>query len=109
MRSLRLGIVGGFLALSASCTELAVLDAGTVVTTDKSTVDHAVSFFSGKNCSTVRLEAGRTYCVEDELNPTPAVHCYRTLGEVTCYSRRDPFRNGRGEVGVNDQNFTTPR
>lgn len=91
------------------CTDFGIFESASVMTTDKTVLDNAISLLSGKDCSTVRREAGRTYCVEDEPNPTPAIHCYKTLGEVTCYDRPDPYGGGQQKVGVNDHNRTTPR
>ncbi|MCP5367087.1 MAG: hypothetical protein H6907_19900 [Hyphomicrobiales bacterium] len=99
----RLALVLGVLAC-AGCTDFALLDGGAVVATDKTIGDHVVSLFSGKNCSTVRAEQGFTYCEEDEPRITPAVHCYRTLGTVTCYDQPDPTRDPREEVGLNQHN-----
>ena len=71
----------------------ALLDGGSVVLTDKTMEDHAVSFGSGKDCSSVRSEQGLTYCKEDEPKfVPPVVNCYRTLGEVSCYDRPDPYQ-----------------
>jgi hypothetical protein len=70
----------------------AQLEGASAVVTQKPFTDHVVSFFSGKNCSTVRREQGLTYCEEDELQSGAAkVYCYRALGGVTCYDRPDPF------------------
>ena len=88
-----------------ACTDLAILEGAAVMGTDKTIPDHVISYYSGKDCSTVRKERGQTYCVEDEPNPTPAVHCYRTLDRVSCYDRRDPHRDGQREMGNNDHNL----
>jgi hypothetical protein len=87
------------LALSA-CNEFSIFGTASVVATDKTLSDHAVSYFSGKHCSTVRKETGRSYCEEDELNPTPSVHCYRDLAGVTCYKQSDPYGDRRRELGA---------
>jgi len=83
-------------------------DALTVVGTDKTIVDHLVSFKSGKNCSTVRRELGLHYCEEDEPDVNPRVYCYNTLGRVTCYDRPDPHANGVQKVGDNSHNLLDP-
>jgi len=92
------------LVFLTGCADFAFLDAGTVVTTDKTIDDHMVSLFSGKNCSSVRAEQGFSYCEEDEVRITPAVHCYRSLGSVTCFDKPDPTRHPSEEVGYNDRN-----
>ncbi len=84
---------------------VAQIEGVTVVGTEKTLEDHIISFASGKNCSTARSQRGLTYCVEDEVRYKPAVHCYRNLGEVTCYDKPDPKRGGEREIGNNDYNF----
>jgi len=63
-----------------------VISTGVTMASDKTLVDHLVSYNSGKDCSTVRTEQGRTYCREDEPNPAYAGYCYPTIGDVTCYA-----------------------
>lgn len=87
---------------------LAQIDMFTVVGTDKTVVDHVVSVSSGKNCSSVRLEQGDYYCEEDEPRITQNIHCYKTLGRVTCYTKPDPYKEGYQKVGVNDHNLVDP-
>ncbi len=88
----------------ASCSDATLIEGASVIATDKTLADHAISFYSGKHCSSVRLERGLTYCVEDEKHLTPLVHCYSTLGEVTCYDRPSPYPGGQQELGSNDHN-----
>jgi len=76
-----------------------IVNTGVTMASDKTIGDHLVSFQSGKDCSTVRVEQGRTYCKEDEPNPIPDVHCYRTIGDVTCYSEPDPQRHLDDRIG----------
>ena len=102
-----LGFVSGLMLLGG-CTSgnLVHMDIFSVVATDKTLVDHAVSLGSGKNCSSVRVEQGMRYCEEDELKIKPAVHCYKTLGRVSCYEQKDPYKTNRPEIGNNDHNLT---
>ncbi|PHS78802.1 MAG: hypothetical protein COB59_05210 [Rhodospirillaceae bacterium] len=67
-----------------------IISTGLVMGSDKTLSDHIESYRTGKDCSTVRMEKGRTYCREDEPNPIPKVTCYRTLADVVCYSVADP-------------------
>jgi hypothetical protein len=69
-----------------------------LVTSDKTIGDHIISLYSGKNCSTLRVENDLTYCVEDEPRPQKNGYCYRTIGSVTCYDRPDPHNGGYQEV-----------
>ena len=87
---------------------VAVIEGASLVTTEKAASDHIISFYSGKDCSSKRKEQGDTYCREDEPNPSPVVHCYRTLGEVTCYDRADPYENGAAPVGTPDATIRNP-
>ncbi|MEG3618894.1 hypothetical protein V5T82_10550 [Magnetovibrio sp. PR-2] len=79
-----------------------VLATAVTVGTDKTVLDHIVSYSSGKDCSTVRSEQGRTYCREDEPNPTPQVHCYRSLADVTCYAAPSETRPIDERVGTSN-------
>ncbi|HEY9164472.1 MAG TPA: hypothetical protein VIN57_07655 [Magnetovibrio sp.] len=78
---------------------VSILSSAVVVGTDKSLSDHVVSLRTGKNCSTVRVEQGRTYCREDEPNPMPTMYCYPTLGDVMCYAQPDPTRKPGDALG----------
>lgn len=76
-----------------------ILSGVSVMATDKTIPDHIASYRSGKDCSTVRTEQGRTYCREDESRPQPVAYCYRTIGDVTCYAEPDPARQPGDTVG----------
>jgi len=79
---------------------LSVVSTALTMGTDKTLTDHLVSYRTGKDCSTVRTEQGRTYCKEDEPNPVAAVHCYPSLGDVTCYADANPARKPDERLGV---------
>lgn len=80
-------------------TPLAAVEGLTVIGTHKTIGDHIVSYQRGKNCSTVRVQLGRTYCEEDEQVPPEEVYCYRTLGDVTCYDKPMPASENYQTVG----------
>ncbi len=94
--------------LLSACTALvppiAAVEGITAVGTGKPLSDHIVSYASGKNCSIVRSSTGRSYCEEDELNPSPKVWCYRSLGSVDCYDRPDPYNGNQRQLGDNSHN-----
>lgn len=107
MRAHRIMILTGTALLVSACTEfysvlprtiiktagnVNLVSTGVTMATDKTLVDHVVSFQSGKDCSTVRSEQGRTYCKEDEPNPMPVAYCYRSIGDVTCFTAPDSTR-----------------
>lgn len=81
------------------------IDGATIIFTDKSLGDHLISAGSGKDCSTVRTEQGMTYCKEDEISLTPAVYCYRTLGDVDCFAKPDPYGLNQRKIGESDHNY----
>jgi hypothetical protein len=85
------------LGACSSIPQFAGAEAASVVVTDKTFTDHIVSLGSGKNCSTLRTQADLTYCEEDEVAAKYVSYCYRTLGNVTCYDRPNPF-NGRQQI-----------
>ena len=87
---------------SSGVPGLAQVDVLTVMGTDKTIVDHVVSLSSGKNCSAVRLEKGQYYCKEDEPEIQQNIHCYNTLGRVTCYTRPDPYNGRYQKIGQNN-------
>ena len=103
----------GLLVLAAcggqDLVPLPVLDAATVIGTDKTIIDHGVSLASGKDCSSVRLEQGKRYCKEDDPVIRPDVYCYRTLADVTCYDRPDPSRQRYLLLGQDDYNRNVER
>ena len=86
---------------------VAQFDVFSVVGTDKTIIDHLVSYTSGKDCSFVYVEKGNRYCKEDAPVIKPQVYCYSTLGRATCYETPDPFANGQRESGNNDHNLVT--
>jgi hypothetical protein len=95
----RFMMVMGLLAL-AGCSavsgaqsvapQAALIEAATIIGTDKTIGDHVVSFATNKNCSTVRKQLGKHYCEEDEIGRVDEVYCYRTLAKVTCYAVPSP-------------------
>jgi len=120
MRKLQLLSVSVFALMLSACTDMFgsdvydyvsrdginkigtynVLSTAVTMGTDKTISDHLVSLKTGKDCSTVRVEQGRTYCREDEPNPMPQTYCYRTIGDVTCYTEANPARLEIGRVGT---------
>ena len=94
-------------ACAALVTPVVAVEGLSAVGTGKPLSDHVVSYYSGKDCSSVRRNTGRSYCEEEELNPTPNVFCYRTLGRVSCYSRPDPHDGNQRQMGDNSHNVDT--
>ena len=92
-----------FLALTlAACdagTSAMLLTANVVsfVNTDKTLVDHGVSFAQDKDCSALYWAEEERYCrdgaeTEDvPIEPASAgPYCYRSIGSIVCYRQPDP-------------------
>lgn len=98
-----------FIGACSPYLPIAAYEGATAVGSGKTISDHVISFASGKNCSTIRSNTGRTYCEEDEPNPIPKVWCYRTIGKVVCYDRPDPYQGNQLRMGDNNHNLDTPK
>jgi hypothetical protein len=59
--------------------------------------DTAVSFAVGADCSIVRVDAGKSYCMK-EPPPKPVPVCTRTLGTVDCWANPEAFGERLTEV-----------
>jgi hypothetical protein len=47
--------------------------------------DAVYSLWTGRDCSVVRLDEGKTYCRPLEPPPEPPAFCTRSLGSVDCW------------------------
>ncbi|HEY0184079.1 MAG TPA: hypothetical protein VGC09_14825 [Rhodopila sp.] len=56
-----------------------------VATIQRSPLDAAYSLFTGRDCSIVRLDQGKTYCRAVEPKPEPPPYCTRGLATVNCW------------------------
>lgn len=99
---LRAAALACALAPLAACTPaqvgaMAGLSVVSYVETDKFLTDHLVSKMTGRDCAAANaIESGRM-CKDRDTGVHVAeapVYCYRTLGEITCYSTPDPYRSG---------------
>lgn len=85
------------------------LEAISLIGTDKTVGDHVISLASGKDCSSVRSEQGKTYCKEDQIAaPKPEMYCYRNIGQVTCYEKPQPY-GSYIPIDQNDHNIPRER
>jgi hypothetical protein len=62
--------------------------AGSVSALGRAPPDVVVSLITGRDCSAVRLEQGKSYCRPTEPKPEPPPFCTRTLAAVECW--QDP-------------------
>jgi len=61
-------------------TASAGLAIGSIAVIKRSPLDALYSTLAGKDCSIVRLEAGKSYCRPVEPVPEPPPYCTRSLG-----------------------------
>ncbi len=58
---------------------------GSVAAIGRTPVDAAYSLVTGKDCSLVHLDQGKTYCRRTEPKPDPPPYCTRSLGVADCW------------------------
>jgi hypothetical protein len=75
-------------AAGAVAVGVIAVGVATVATIQRSPADAVYSLFTGRDCSVVRLDQGKTYCRPVEPKPEPPPFCTRTLAAVNCW--RDP-------------------
>jgi hypothetical protein len=73
---------------------------GTVTTIGRSPLDAVYSLATGKDCSVVRLDGGKSYCRPQEPPPEVPAFCTRSLGVVDCWD--DPESMQGLYLGVGD-------
>jgi hypothetical protein len=101
-------VLGGCASLNAAAGTVAGLDAVVSVPVFKrSMTDMMYSGITGRDCSIVRLEQGKTYCVPREGEPEPPEFCTRSLGVVDCWA--NPAALPGRPVPVADQPALTPQ
>ena len=76
------------------------LGIGSIAVLGRSPVDAAVSLVSGRDCSVVRLDRGKSYCRPEEPPPEEPPFCTRSLGHVDCWD--DPASVPGHPKGVAD-------
>ncbi len=64
------------------------LGVGSIAVMQRSPADAVYSVVTGKDCSVVRLDQGKSYCRPVEPLPEAQPYCTRSLGVVDCW--RDP-------------------
>lgn len=69
------------------------ISVATIIVTDKTMVDHFVSFLREEDCSTVRASIGEKYCrpIRVAYTPPPEPFCYRSLAKVSCFATPNPY------------------
>ena len=102
-------ILASLLALSGCFAGPSVVMTGisvaTFIHTDKTPIDHAMSHATEQDCATLHTVKKEPYCQSLPMDPrerlaemSTALHCYRTLGTVTCYTQRDPLASQQTRI-----------
>jgi hypothetical protein len=72
---------------------------GSIAVIGRSPVDAAYSVVSGRDCSIVRLDEGKSYCKPIEPPPAQQPYCTRSLGVVDCWADPAKMPNLPAQVG----------
>ena len=92
-----LGVLAALGVLTACTDPVSVAVGGasvvSVVQTGKTLSDHAMSAATGMDCSIRNTLSGDSWCipaVNDTPDPAADLFCYRSIANVTCYTRDNP-------------------
>ena len=80
--------------------------AGSVAAVQRTPADAVYSAVTGRDCSAVRLDQGKTYCRAVEPPPEPQPFCTRSLGVVDCWANPDAVVNGARGVAAGPDTLT---
>lgn len=86
------GADAGFLAVAGATS--------TIINTDKLPTDFIADAVTGLDCNSIRQSRDKgplCRAPEQRVIERP-VYCYRTLGDMNCYERPDPFGDGAQQV-----------
>ncbi|MBN8891567.1 MAG: hypothetical protein BGP12_20915 [Rhodospirillales bacterium 70-18] len=77
---------------------VAAADVASVAVLGRGVGDAVYSGVTGRDCSVVRLEQGKTYCKPPEAPPARPPYCTRTLGYIECWSNPEALPGPPHEV-----------
>jgi predicted NAD/FAD-dependent oxidoreductase len=77
--------IGGGLGGCVAAAAVAGAEAASVTVFGRGIADIGVSAVTGRDCSTVRLDRGQSYCAPREVLPAVPVVCTRSLASVKCW------------------------
>ena len=78
-------LLGGCQAAVGPAVAVGAVEASSVAVFGRGTVDLAYSALSGRDCSIVRLDEGKSWCKPKEALPAAPRFCTRTLGTPECF------------------------
>jgi hypothetical protein len=79
------------------------VSAALLINTGKTITDHVLSYAIDEDCSMVNYEKTRHYCrewPEVTVRPEPELYCYKTLAQIECHTRPEPYGNKETLVGI---------
>jgi hypothetical protein len=80
-------LLGGCQADPVTLTAVVVgATAGSVAVIQRTPIDALWSLVTGRDCSAVRLDQGKSYCRPMEPPPAPRPYCTRSLGVADCWA-----------------------
>jgi len=82
------------------------VEAGSVAVFGRGTVDLAYSAVSGRDCSIVRLDQGKSWCKPKEAPPPARRFCTRTLGLAECFADPQSLPDHPAELGDGPSTLT---
>lgn len=88
-----------FAGLTAACGSATTFYVGSAVLanfvyTDKLPTDYLAEMASGEECSFLKAQKdGGPFCREsfERVVYEKPIYCYRTLAQIACYDKRDPY------------------
>lgn len=95
-----ISISGCGVSLVEPAGALLAASTATIPVFGRSLPDLVVSGLSGRDCSIVRLEQGRSYCRTTDPPIAPDPVCTRSLGTVECWNNPEVF--GTPQRGIAD-------
>jgi hypothetical protein len=72
----------------------------------RSPFDAVYSLATGRDCSVVRLDQGKTYCRREDPIPEPPRFCTRSLGVVDCWAAPERLSPPQNEVADGPRTLT---
>jgi hypothetical protein len=83
--------------------------AGSVSTIQRTPLDAAYSLVTGRDCSMVRLDQGKTYCRPVEPPPDAPPYCTRSLGVADCWQDPAAVLNVGPDMADGPRELTKPQ
>ena len=88
---------------------IAVISGAAIPVFHRTPADIAISVISGRDCSIVHLDTGRTYCTPREPPPEPPLFCTRSLGIPDCWADPSKLPGGIPREIADGPRELTPR